>query len=80
VEQLRLFSCDTTTLESKALLVVELDAEIADLEHQRKAAADALRDSSEAAEVRDLRDQIKEAKSRRAQASKELYALKRAGV
>jgi hypothetical protein len=44
-----------------ALLVAELDAEILDLEGQRKDASAALRESSEASEVRDLAAQIKEA-------------------
>jgi predicted nucleic acid-binding Zn-ribbon protein len=78
--QLSLFACDLPELESAALLVAELDQEITDLEGQRKDAAAALRESSESAEVRDLAAQIKEAKSRRAAASKALYSMKRAGV
>jgi predicted nucleic acid-binding Zn-ribbon protein len=78
--QLSLFACDLPELESAALLVAELDQEITDLEGQRKDAAAALRESSEAAKVRDLAAQIKEAKNRRAAASKALYSLKRAGV
>jgi len=78
--QLSLFACEPHELESAALLVAELDQEITDLEGQRKDAAATLRESSEAAEVRDLAAQIKEAKSRRAAASKALYSMKRAGV
>ena len=78
--QLSLFACDLPELESAALLVAELDAEILDLEGQRKDAAAALRESAEAAEVRDLAAQIKEAKARRAVSSRALYSLKRAGV
>jgi hypothetical protein len=73
--QLSLFACEPSELESKALLVVELDQEILDLMEERRGKGAELRE-----EIKDLTAQIKEAKDRRAQASKELYGLKRAGV
>ena len=75
MEQLRLISCDTTTLESKALLVIELDAEILDIQAEGKALSETI-----AAERKDINARMKDARERRAAASKELYALKRAGV
>jgi hypothetical protein len=75
MSQLSLFACDTSELESKALLVVTLDQEIIALTEERKGKGAELRE-----EIKDLTAQIKEAKDRRAVASKELYGLKRAGV
>ncbi len=80
MNQLSLFACDITTLEQKALLVVTLDAEIADLEEQRKQAAKDLKECDEAKAVKGLREQIADAKERRAKAGAELYGLKKAGV
>lgn len=80
MNQLSLFACESSELESKALLLVTLDSELLDLEGERKLLAEKLKECSEAQELKDVRDQIKEAKDRRALASKELYALKRKGV
>ena len=73
--QLNLFACEPHELESKALLVVELDAEILDIQADGKALSETI-----AAERKDINARMKDAKVRRARASKELYALKRAGV
>ena len=74
-QQLSLFVCDTTTLESKVLLVIEIDNEILDIQAEGKALNETI-----AAERKDVNARMKDAKERRARASKELYALKRAGV
>jgi len=74
-QQLNLFDTDSATLESKALLLVELDNEILDLLAERKELAEAT-----SAERKDINQRLRDAKSRRAEASKDLYSLKKAGV
>jgi dsDNA-specific endonuclease/ATPase MutS2 len=74
-QQLNLFDCESSTLESKALLLVELDNEIIDLMAERKELAEAT-----SAERKDINQRLRDAKSRRAEASKDLYSLKKAGV
>ena len=80
MDQLKLFTCDSMTLENKALLVVEIDNEIFDLEDQRKKAAAALKECDEAKVLKALKEEINDAKERRVKAGQELWGLKKAGV
>ena len=75
--QLTLFSCTPDLLEQKALLLTTLDAELISLEAERQSAAAALRDCAEARLVKDLRDQIRDAQTRRKIASADLFSLRR---
>ena len=73
--QLNLFACEPHELESKVLLVIEIDNEILDIQAEGKALNDTI-----SAERKDINARMKDAKVRRATASKALYSLKKAGV
>lgn len=69
MSQLRLFKFTADELERAALLVATLDGEILGLRIELKEAQEALRASSEALEVKDIKGQIKDAVDRLAKAS-----------
>ena len=73
--QLSLFSCDLPELESAALLVAELDAELLDIQGESKKLTESI-----SVERKDINARLKDVRERRAAASKALYGLKRAGV
>lgn len=78
MNQLELFTCGIQELESKALLLVELDSEILALEQEKKDLQKQIKEQDLNCALADVVQQLKDAKERRAVASQELLSLKRA--
>lgn len=77
MDQLELFMCGVQVLESKALLLVELDSEILALEQEKKDLQKQIKEQDLNCVLADVMQQLKDAKERRAVASQELLSLKK---
>ena len=77
MNQLELFTCEVQELESKALLLVELDSEVLALEQEKKDLQKQLKEKELNRVLADVMQQLKDAKERRAVASQELLSLKK---